>query len=371
MGGFECAAPRQETKKRIDSLAFTRHDELCREDYKLLKEIGIYTVREGFLWSHIDKGNGVYDFVRFEKMLAIGKEEGIEQIWDLNHFDYPDHLDPLTDEFVAQFACYAKKCAELIKKYEHGPIYIVPVNEISFFAFMAGSIGLWAPYLRSAGYRFKQQLVKASIAAMDEIWKVDANIRFIQVDPLFDRRAKPPGTVVTKAMEDAFAEIKFQTFDMLSGRLMPELGGHPKYLDIIGANYYIYNQEWITGDDLLDASCHEMIPFEDKERVPLKVLLKELYDRYHLPLILTETGCVGSMRVPWWRCILPEIDDAIASGLPLLGVCAYPIIDRPDWHDLHLTNSGLWDFENGDKKMKRVPHEETLAIVREYAKRRR
>ncbi len=371
MGGFECAAPRVETQKRIDSLALTRHDELCREDYRLLKEVGIYTVREGFLWAFIDKGNGVYDFSRFERMLAIGKEEGIEQMWDLNHFDYPDHLDPFKDEFITEFARYAKRCAELIKKYEHGPIYICPINEISFFSFMAASVGLWAPYTRSAGYRFKIQLVKASIAAMDAMWEVDKNIRFIQVDPIFRRVVREPASIVMRATEESFRETKFQTFDMLLGRMLPELGGHPKYVQMIGANYYIYNQEWITGDDMLDAHCHELMPFESRDRVPLKVLLKEVCDRYPgIPIALTETGSIGSLRMPWWKCILKEVDDCVAEGIPLLGVCAYPVIDRPDWHDMHLTNSGLWDFKKGDKKMKRIPHEELISLIREYSKRR-
>lgn len=370
MGGFECAAPRIETKERIDSYTLTRHDELCREDYKLLKEAGIWTVREGFLWSEIDKGNGIYDFSRFEKMLQIGKEEGIEQMWDLNHFEYPDHLDPFKEEFVTEFARYAKKCIEVIKKYEHGPIYICPINEISFFSFMAGSVALWAPYGRSAGYRFKQQLVRATIAAMDAIWEADKNVRFIQIDPIFRRIAKEPVTIVTKATEDIFRETKFQTFDMLSGKLLPELGGHPKYVQMIGANYYIYNQEWITGEDLNDAHCHEMIPFDSKERIPLKDMLQEVVDRYPgIPIVLTETGAHGSWRVPWWTRVLQEVDDCISANIPLLGVCAYPVIDRPDWHDMHLTNSGLWDFAKNDKKLTRIPHEASLHLVRDYAKR--
>jgi hypothetical protein len=368
MGGFECAAPRIETKKRIDSYELTRHYDLCREDYRMLKENGIHTVREGFLWSLIDKGKGVYDFGRFEKMLAIGKEEGMEQIWDLNHFDYPDHLDPFKEEFITAFKEYTRRAIELIKKYEHGPIYIVPINEISFFSFMAASVALWAPYERSAGYRFKQQLVRASIAAMEEIWKIDRDVRFIQVDPLFRRVAKQPSTIVTEGTEKIFRETRFQSFDMLSGRLMPELGGHPKYVQVIGVNYYINNQEWITGEDLLDAHCHEMMPFESADRVPLKFLLQEVCDRYPgIPLVLTETGSYGNLRAPWWRRLLHEVDECLIENIPLFGVCAYPVIDRPDWHDLHLTNSGLWDFEKGDKKMKRLPYEESLSLVRDYA----
>jgi hypothetical protein len=39
----------------------------------------------------------------------------------------------------------------------------------------------------------------------------------------------------------------------------------------------------------------------------------------------------------------------LKQGIPLWGVCIYPIIDRPDWD--HLTpwhNAGLWDVELKD-----------------------
>lgn len=367
LGGFECASHVGLDRKRRDLLAQSRHDVLCREDYKRLKEIGITTVREGLIWSSIDLGRNKYDFARFETMMKVGQEEGIEQIWDLNHFDYPEYLDPYTERFVYQFARYAQKAIKLIRK--HNPdrtLYIVPINEISFWAHMGGMIGVWAPHKLTRGYQLKQQLVRASIAAMDAIWKVDSNVRFIQVDPIFMRTAKKPVSIVKKATEDSFREIKFQAFDMLSGKLKPELGGHPKYLDIIGVNYYLYNQEWITGDDPLDESCHELIPWNSAARVSLATMLLEVYSRYHRPMIVTETGAWGEWREKWWKRTLKEIDDALTEGLPVYGVCAYPIIDRHDWDDGHLTNSGFWDFSNGDRKCGRVAHQGTINIVRPY-----
>ncbi|WP_317044073.1 hypothetical protein [Hymenobacter amundsenii] len=44
--------------------------------------------------------------------------------------------------------------------------------------------------------------------------------------------------------------------------------------------------------------------------------------------------------------VAQESVKALRAGVPLLGVCLYPIIDRPDWD--HLTpwhHSGLWDAD--------------------------
>ncbi|MFO0703221.1 MAG: hypothetical protein U0525_00675 [Patescibacteria group bacterium] len=89
-------------------LTATKHDKYCRDDYKMVKNIGIKTVREGLSWSEIDKGRGVYRFERFEKMMKVAKEENVQQIWDLNHFDFPSYLDPFSKNFIIKFAEYAR-----------------------------------------------------------------------------------------------------------------------------------------------------------------------------------------------------------------------------------------------------------------------
>ncbi len=369
MGGFECTYAHIHHEKQLDVLAATEHDKKCREDYQRLKAEGILTVREGLAWSHIDQGQRTYDFSRFEPMMQIAAEEGVQQIWDLNHFDYPAHAEPFAPEFSRYFADYARECIKVIRRYQSGTIYIVPINEISFWAHMGAMIGVWNPYKLTQGYGFKQTLVKASIAAMEAIWAEDKDVRFIQVDPLFYRKAKDPPSTVMQAIEDAFREIKFQAFDMLSGRLNPELGGHPKYLDLIGGNYYPYNQEWITGDDWLDENCHETIPYQSRQRISFADIIQEAFDRYERPIILTELGAWGDLRVPWWRRTLREIDEAINRGLPVAGVCAYPVIDRPDWDKNHLTQSGFWDFPKTGSSTRRIPYEPILELVRPYVKK--
>jgi beta-glucosidase/6-phospho-beta-glucosidase/beta-galactosidase len=376
-GGFECAAPKIHRGKRIDILKDTLHDieAYCRMDYKLLKELGIATVREGLIWSSIDKGLGTYDFSRFEKIMEIARQEGVQQVWDLNHFEYPEDIsNPFSEEFILRFRDYSVAAVRTMRKYQTGTIFIVPINEISFWTWISSDVGAWTPYKFGRGTEWKKILVKASIAAMDAIWAVDSNVRFIQVDPLTVRIPKDPTDKKSHFHVKKFRKDKFEAWDMLSGRVYPELGGNKKYLDLLGLNYYHTNQHWIEKNEnlnnerlgLFDYHAEE-IPLECEDRLPLRDLLQEVYDRYQRPLIITETGSYGNLREPWWSNIMRNIDEIRDQKiLPLLGVCAYPIIDRPDWVKFHLTNSGLWDYKEGDLTCQRIPHKETIKIVQKY-----
>ena len=80
---------------------------------------------------------------------------------------------------------------------------------------------------------------------------------------------------------------------------------------------------------------------------PLRLLLEEAYTRYQNPIALTETSHPGRDRPNWIEFVSHECAAVIKKGIPLWGICLYPIIDRPDWDhpDDPWHNSGLWDAE--------------------------
>jgi hypothetical protein len=87
--------------------------------------------------------------------------------------------------------------------------------------------------------------------------------------------------------------------------------------------------------------------------------MTEAYERYGLPFAITETSHPGIHRPNWLEFITRQCVQVIEKGIPLLGVCLYPIIDRPDWNNLsHWHHSGLWDYfpENGYEDSARVLH---------------
>jgi hypothetical protein len=60
--------------------------------------------------------------------------------------------------------------------------------------------------------------------------------------------------------------------------------------------------------------------------------------------MITETSHIGDKRGPWLREVLCCSEELLGEGLPLRGVCLYPILGMPEWHDREVwTPMGLWD----------------------------
>ena len=71
----------------------------------------------------------------------------------------------------------------------------------------------------------------------------------------------------------------------------------------------------------------------------------EAYQRYNVPVVITETSHPKEHRPEWIDMIAKECSVLLSEGIPLYGICIYPIIDRPDWNDLFTWHhAGLWDI---------------------------
>jgi beta-glucosidase/6-phospho-beta-glucosidase/beta-galactosidase len=369
MAGFECTAARVSPHERLDMLSITGHREMALADYRLIKAQGITTVREGLSWAHIDKGRGHYDFSAYETLLTSGQTEAIQQVWDLNHFDYPDYLDPFSPDFITAFATYSVAAVKYLRRFISTELIIAPINEISFFAWIAADQGKWAPFKKGSewGFRFKTQLVKATIQAMAAIRAMDSSIRFIHIDPFMRRVAKTPSIPKARKHVNHFNEvIRFEAWDMLSGKTYPELGGDPKYLDLVGVNYYLHNQEWVISHPKQNRISHQMMAWHDPARVSLAKMLQEVHRRYQKPIVVSETGSFGSHRGNWWRRTVKEVKEALAMSLPLRGVCIYPTLDRPATTNFLLPQSGIYDFDYQTQSLARIPHEPSLRPIRQF-----
>ncbi len=355
MGGFESSCQINGGGIRLDLVAATQHDQLIDEDYGRLQEMGIATAREGMRWHLIDRGRRL-DFSSVLPMVEAAERHGIQLLWNLCHYGWPGDVNLYTPGFVERFARYCGAAARFISDHTEAVPSYVPINEISFFAWAAGEVGYIYPHGHGRGHEVKKQLVRATIAGMEAIWEVDPRARMVQVDPLIHvvpPRGRPD---LARAAADQRAR-QFEAWDMLAGGLDPALGGHPRYLDIIGVNFYHANQ-WEYPDQRLR---WEDTP-RDRRWVPLRYLLSEVYDRYDRPMILSETSHFGTGRGRWIREVADEVQHARAMGVPMEGICIYPIIDRPDWDDQdHWHHSGLWDLRrDAANRLQRV-------LCQEYA----
>lgn len=364
LAGFECSTPINRYGRRIDEIALTQHDRYVREDYRRLKELGIYTARDGVRWNLIDQ-RGRLDFRSVLPFLEAAEAEGITVIWDLFHYGYPDDLDPFSEPFSRRFADYCYAFARLVKQRTGAVPFYTPVNEISYFSWAASDQADFAPYGRGRGGELKRELARASIAGMNAILAVDPRARFVHCDPLCRVVTPLDAPHLAEEAEHFNTHCVLEAWDMLGGLKAPELGGSPRHLDILGVNYYGYNQwEHLRPN-------HVLAP-DDPRRLPFSELLHQMHERYHRPMILSETSSHADFRPSWLHDIGAECLRALSRGVDLHGLCLYPILDMFDWHDAGgPLNMGLWELTRNeeDDALERVEHEATLTELRRFQRR--
>jgi beta-glucosidase/6-phospho-beta-glucosidase/beta-galactosidase len=340
--GFECATGFIALGEWIDQIAATHHDRHVDEDYRRLHEIGICAVREAVRWPLIDQ-RGRFDFTSVRAFVKASEKYNMEVVWDLFHYGYPADVDLFSEGFPKRFAEYCHAAALYLSKHHEGPCYFTPVNEPSFFSWAAGEVGKFAPHCKRRGYELKVALARAGIAGINAIRAVMPQARIVNVDPLCHVVA-PEGRIDMQGAVDYYNNVAvFESWDMLAGRLLPELGGSKEHLDIVGMNYYWTNQ-WELGRD------EQPLADDDPRRASLRDLITKVWKRYDRPLLLTETAHVDDMRSVWVEHVAEQSEQLIGEGIPLGGVCLYPILGMPEWHDRsRWTQMGLWDVtQDGD-----------------------
>ena len=238
------------------------------------------------------------------------------------HYGWPNWLDIWSPRFVRTFARYAAEAAKLVLRVEGPGAYYCPINEISFWAWAGGDAALFEPATRRKGSRLKRQLAAGAIAATKAIKKIDGEARVICAEPVIQ---VTPGSGDADEVTDAEnARLsQFDAVDMLLGKTAPELGGAPGLIDLIGLNYYPDNQWYFNG------GSGGFIPMGHYAYRPLREILGEVHERYGKPLLIAETGAEGTARAAWLHYVGSEVAAALRRGVPMEGMCIYPILRLP------------------------------------------
>ena len=331
MGGFEGSTHRTFDRRQLDLIAATGHDSRALADYRLLASSGLQTARDALRWHLIEAKPGRYDWSSFLPMLRAAVEASVEVIWDLCHYGVPTDIDIWSPEFPARFAEFCAAAARLVASESSAVPFYCPMNEIFFWAWAGGEHGRIYPYATGRGAELKRVLAGAAIAAVNAVRSVDPRARFVQAEPLINVLACSSEPGEHEAAE-GHRQAQYEACDMLGGRIAPELGGSPAHLDIIGLNFY-HNNQWFRSGST--------IAFGDIAYRPLRSMLLEVFGRYRRPMLLTETGSESPNGAGWLRYVGGEVRAALRDGVPVEGICLYPIMDYPGWENDRHCSCGL------------------------------
>lgn len=381
------------------------HYHLFREDVKLMKELGIPAYRFSICWSRLfpngcgefnEKGAKFYSDL-IDELLA----NGIEPYITLFHWDYPYELYKkggwLNDDSVKWFADYAAKVVEL---YSDRVKYFITFNEPQCFIGLGHGGGDKAPGVKmpfKALFQMAHNVMKAhgaAVIAMRKAAKQPIKIGYAPtcsaVEPKTESKAD-----IDAARKAYFASQPLSAWNVLwsvswwSDPVL--LGRYPEDglemykdylpditpedmelihqpLDFYGQN--IYNARYVEADEhgeprlinrKVGASLNAI-----KWVVSPKCLYwgpKFLYERYGLPIMITENGmaCHDTVsldgkvhdpnRIDFLHRYLLELERATDEGVPVDGYFLWSFQDNFEWSIGYTCRMGIvyTDFETQER----------------------
>jgi beta-glucosidase/6-phospho-beta-glucosidase/beta-galactosidase len=328
--GFECSSHRRRDGVRLDLIRATGHDKHVRRDYRLCRELGFRTLRDGLRWHLIEKSPGRFDWSSWLPALEAAEEAGLEIVWDLFHYGSPDHVDQAAEDFPERFTEFALAAIEIQHSVTGRPPLVCPLNEINFQSW-AVEVGYFpCPGATEVGW-FKRQLVRTAIQSAKAIRGRWPSATIVWAEPLVHIAPHSHRRGEIRAAEAA-RQGQFQSYDWILGKAEPELGGDPSFADVIGLNFYPHNQWYLDGPT---------IPMGHHEYRALSDMLVEVAERYGKPIFLSETGAEGSGRSSWFHYVCSEVREAIGRGADIRGICWYPITAYPGWDNSRHAEAGL------------------------------
>ena len=334
-------------KIRIDEMEKTGHYGRWKEDFSLVKDLGIEFLRYGSPYYTAHTGPGTYDWAIADKTLQELKTLGITPILDLCHFGVPDWVgDFQNTDWPQHFAEYARAFAQRFPE----QLFYTPVNEIYVCAMFSGQYGWWNECLKTdKGFvTALKNLCKANVLAMQAIAEVQPDATFIQSESSEYFHAEDPDC---RAKADFLNEKRFLALDLSYGHpvsvdmylyLLDNGITHEEYqwfMDnnimkarcIMGNDYYATNEHLVHADGSTSASG---------EIFGYYIITRQYYERYRLPVMHTETNISEPGSVSWLKKEWANIYRFKQDGFPILGFTWFSLLDQVDWDSALRNNAG-------------------------------
>jgi beta-glucosidase/6-phospho-beta-glucosidase/beta-galactosidase len=352
--------------KRIDQMEKCRHYEMWREDFRLVRELGLEHLRYGPPYYSVHRGPGEYDWSFVDETFGELRRLGITPITDLCHFGVPDWVgDFQNTDWPELFGRYAGAFAA---RYPWVRLY-TPVNEIFITALFSAQYGWWNERKKSdrAFVTALRNLARANLLAKAAILREQPEAIFIQSESSEYFHAAEPGA---EPHAEFYNEKRFLSLDLCYGydvrgcmyeylmdngmpreeyHWLMKRGREVKPYCVMGNDFYVTNEHFVTASGKVKPSG---------EIFGYYVITKQYYDRYKLPVMHTETNLRDQRQAPvWLRKQWENMVRLRADGVPIIGFTWYSLTDQVDWdvalrYDRGRVNPlGLYDL---DRKIRPV-----------------
>lgn len=360
-GGIECT---------VNRIGGSYQDQLLRnghhhrpDDLTVLADLGLRTLRYPVLWERTAPNRpDELDWRWADERLARLQAAGIRPIVGLvHHGSGPAYATFATDTFEAGLSAYARQVAE---RYPWVDAY-TPVNEPLTTARFSGLYGHWYPHAQSDRV-FAEILLRecrATVKAMHAIRGVRPDAQLVQTEDL----GQTHSTLGVGYQAEWENQRRWLTWDLLCGRVTPDhacwayfrrvgipekdlwfLVENPCPPSVLGVNHYITSERYLD-EHLADYPLHmhcgngrhqyvdtEVVRAAPELRVGLAGLLRQTWERYQLPMVVTEAhlGCTVDEQIRWLWDMWQEAECARKAGADVQAVTVWALLGSYDWNSL-------------------------------------
>lgn len=331
--------------RRLDEYTLTGHLDRWRSDLDLAKVAGATAIRYGIPWHRSNPAPGRYDWEHADRALAHATEElGLDVILDLVHYGTPEwlqgsFLDPSYPSAIADYA------AEAATRYRGVVGSYTPLNEPLVTASFCGLRGIWPPY--RVGDDGWAQVVVSVVDGVQQttraIRDVDPDARIVHVEAI-QLYSTTDDSLTAKVAE--WRERAWLPTDLLIGQLsvdgadwleqhgiseeaLARVAAGAVVPDVIGLNYY----PELSPRELVRVDGQVVHVTENRGAVGLLEAATAFYERYGLPLMITETAAEGDdeHRIRWLDEVVRAVELLDRESVPVLGLTWWPLFDFVDW----------------------------------------
>lgn len=348
--GVENSCPTIEWKGKIirqDELAKTKHYEFWREDFRILRELGIDYLRYGPPYFSTHTGAGRYDWSFSDETFYALHEQKVTPIVDLCHFGVPDWIGNF------QNADWPKLFAEYARAFAHRFPWVrfyTPVNEIFIAATFSAQFGWWNERLKSdrAFVNALKNLCKANVLAMHAILRERRDAVFIQSESTQYFHPEEPEC---ENYARRYNEKRFVSLDLTYGHHLNAtvyeylldngmsrdeyhwfLQNHVRSRCVMGNDYYATNENLVHQDGSISLSG---------EIFGYYPITHQYFSRYCLPVMHTETNNLGGEHpVKWLLKQWANVHRLRQDGVPFVGFTWYSLQDQVDWDSALTQDNG-------------------------------
>lgn len=364
------------------------------QDVALFAELGLQAYRLSIAWTRVvPDGDGEVNHAGlafYHRLLDALLDAGIEPIVTMYHFDLPQALQDrggwASRATIDAFERYARL---LVREFGDKVRYWLTINEQNVMVLFGSALGLARPDCADPQRELYQQnhhMLVAQARAMGAVHELSAagrvgpapNVACIypaSSDPLDVLAAEDFGAIRNWLYLDAAVHGRYNptawaylaergwTPTIEPGDMDRLASGRP---DLVAFNYYTSHTVGAPRGDASDlggsADQHLLIGEAGVYRgvsnphltrnefgwevdpVGFRTTLRQLYDRYRLPLLVTENGlgaddvleADGSVhdpyRIEYLSHHIAQLQQAITDGVDVLGYCPWSAIDLVSTH---------------------------------------